>query len=340
MAKPLNAPWQAQTIADSDLNLTTYGNGTTAVRNAITSWENTRLFFDTDTRTLYYNSHASAPSSVTWTEIPSGYPLSSIPVKANFGVGRMLSFSDITTQPHYITASNPDKMSSINGNTADYFRDDFTSYTSDANFAVTYPTSDTARVEGKAATDDINVSILDADGLQSDQMNSDPMGTTISDSKWYLRFEFDITTFTVGTTSETDVYIGFNNIAATVRTQNSDVIVFGIQADDGVAKLGTSDKEGGSLNAALDHLFTRSATAELLFVELIRTSTTTYECHLSSTSAYTRDLESITGLAVTAGTAALRYFKVFVGSQGASSNADIVGDIKNIEFMDGVTALP
>jgi len=88
MVKPFDAPWATQAITDAALNKTTYGQGTTSERNAISNWENTRLFWDTDTRALYYNSHASAPSSVTWTEIPSGYPLSSIPAKGDFGVGR------------------------------------------------------------------------------------------------------------------------------------------------------------------------------------------------------------------------------------------------------------
>lgn len=72
MAGPANNLWRsAELVTAAALNDTTHGSGTTAERNAISSWPANRPFYDTDEHMWYYNSHASAPSSVTWTRLGS-----------------------------------------------------------------------------------------------------------------------------------------------------------------------------------------------------------------------------------------------------------------------------
>ena len=75
MAAPLDGPWAGLVVSAASLDKTTYGQGTTVTRTGLTSWPADRPFFDSTERIWYYNSHASAPSSVTWTPIhnPMGH---------------------------------------------------------------------------------------------------------------------------------------------------------------------------------------------------------------------------------------------------------------------------
>lgn len=69
MAAPIDSDWANTNASDAALNATTHGSGTTAARTAITNWPANRPFFDTTLNRWFYNSHASAPTSVTWTNI-------------------------------------------------------------------------------------------------------------------------------------------------------------------------------------------------------------------------------------------------------------------------------
>jgi len=69
MAGPKDASWSGISPTATNLDDSTFGQGTTTERNNITSWPATRPFFDTDDNVWYYNSHVSAPSSVTWSNI-------------------------------------------------------------------------------------------------------------------------------------------------------------------------------------------------------------------------------------------------------------------------------
>jgi hypothetical protein len=69
MAAPETDSWSGIAPTAEHLDNTTHGSGTTAERTAITSWPATRPFLDTDENAWYYNSHVSAPSSVTWSII-------------------------------------------------------------------------------------------------------------------------------------------------------------------------------------------------------------------------------------------------------------------------------
>lgn len=75
MAAPIDADWANNPLSDASLNATTHGSGTTATRTGLSSWPANRPFFDTTDDTWYYNSHVSAPSSVTWTKVEGKTPL-------------------------------------------------------------------------------------------------------------------------------------------------------------------------------------------------------------------------------------------------------------------------
>ena len=61
--------WSNDNLSDTALEETTHGSGTTAQRDAVSTWEAGRPFWDVDVGAWFKNSHASAPSSVTWTSI-------------------------------------------------------------------------------------------------------------------------------------------------------------------------------------------------------------------------------------------------------------------------------
>jgi len=65
--------WSNDNLSDLALEETTHGSGTTAQRTAISSWSADRPFFDADEAVWYYNSHVSAPGSITWTQIGTGF---------------------------------------------------------------------------------------------------------------------------------------------------------------------------------------------------------------------------------------------------------------------------
>jgi len=90
MAKPADDSWSGYSPTATNLDETTHGSGTTTERNAITSWPAARPFFDTDLHDYFYNSHASAPSSVTWstiTPVPVGSVVMFVGTEAEIPTG-------------------------------------------------------------------------------------------------------------------------------------------------------------------------------------------------------------------------------------------------------------
>ena len=64
MTAPLTDSWEGQVISSANLDKTTHGSGTTAVRTALGSWSPSRLFFDTTDGRLYRN--AGTKNNVIW----------------------------------------------------------------------------------------------------------------------------------------------------------------------------------------------------------------------------------------------------------------------------------
>ena len=55
MTEGIDEDFAATVLSDNLLNKVTFGNGTTAIRQAIASWPVDRLFYDTDDKILFRN---------------------------------------------------------------------------------------------------------------------------------------------------------------------------------------------------------------------------------------------------------------------------------------------
>ncbi len=173
-----------------------------------------------------------------------------------------------------------------------------------------------------------------------------PFITTVSDSAWVIRGDFNFTHSVDGTTVDKVILIGLwdGNQAVTANTAQDGIylaiVVNSADVADDQAKAWLAHVDGEiPSNKAADADFTFDVFQPMLagryFYELKRTSTTTVECTIFDERGFAFPLQTITAT-IPATVTGLRYYKLM-----NRNDADFVGFIEStlqeVEIFDGVT---
>jgi len=165
------------------------------------------------------------------------------------------------------------------------------------------------------------------------------LGSPISNNSWVLRCKITINNYTLNTDGTGQEFsFGLSN-ETTIPTNSKDAIVFRLRTGSSTAQYQLIDVDGGSLSGgAASQAFTRTLSAETIYVELIRTSTTTYKANIYSDSAYNVLLESQTTTCPSTITN-LQYINFYSLENDGTSNGVLDGICDDIEFYNGVTSV-
>ena len=165
------------------------------------------------------------------------------------------------------------------------------------------------------------------------------LGGTICDSQWVLRFHINITSITNASAGNTLFGFGISDSDAAMSTATQDSI--GLRAivktgtDTYVASHGDNTTAVGVTGMCFA---TTPAACDDYYVEIIRTSPTSYTVELFNCACYScsQELETVTTLS--AATDGLRYIGIW-NEDNATDNARIQGTIDDVEFYCGVTSV-
>jgi len=219
-----------------------------------------------------------------------------------------------------------------------YWKDDFTSYTTQGTFDTAYPSDDTTNLRGNPTNDNIDFATTHATTTDSTTLSHD-IGFTLS-NKWVMRLGLQIDQVAQGSNANVvRWFIGMSAVANTTDMDtNQDWIGFGHQGSNTLNEYRIQDTDGASpFDTSADNTFAHTPIAETIFVEIIRESSTVYTAEIFSDSAFSTSVEKETGVCV-AGTSGLKFFKI--GSHTLSLNADFDFDgvvLASIEIQDGVS---
>ena len=216
--------------------------------------------------------------------------------------------------------------------------DDFTSYASQsAADAVWVPSEATAGLfEVDIVNDNIEINFTTAEASAEEELYRDL--TSVSDSSWVMRFKLDTTAITnVSSGAFTHMY-GISSVSGDYNV-TQDSIIFGFQVTTGstVALFAAYSNNGNQDNNLVQSDFTHGGAVEILYIEIVRLSTTSYRITLYSDSEYTQVIESKT-LAVVSTVANLRYMK-FNYRDGTGGSGALSQTIDDVSFYNGVSSL-
>ena len=169
---------------------------------------------------------------------------------------------------------NPGNMASVplscDTSTGDYC-DDFTSYTSDANFAVTYPTTQTGEIEGIASTNQIDYDFVQTGNTQ--EVLYYDLGEDVVENTWIIRSQLEVENLTLSTSANNiRLYFGLgNNTSAADVTQN--FIGFALSPDQPSNRWRTADIYNGLLSSVStdtgDSLSTGTFYTEMIILSML-----------------------------------------------------------------------
>ena len=194
-------------------------------------------------------------------------------------------------------------------------------------------TADTADITYDATNYEIDWS---ADGTASSQVKSYDL-TSVSDTKWVLRTKVNIKNFSANTNADWNQFsIGLGSASTNMNTAKDygGFIVSNLTGGDAgyQALMTTSDQN------RFGTIFSRSMSAETLYVEMIRESDTVFRVNLYSDSDYSSLLETQTDT-VSAGTVTdLRYLLISTNRQSSEGGTNN-GSVDDIKFYNGVTSV-
>jgi hypothetical protein len=180
-------------ITASSCNIRFTYNMTTAQRTCVSWWRAGDLVFDTCTNLVYNNTHACAPTSVTWS-VTGGWERAAS-WTACPTAGDML-FNTTTCQLGIYKQADPLIWTDTGGNVI-YFRDEFTSYTA-CNFGTYYKVRHTGGGAGFTLDATCNEIDFIEPGQGNKSMVTRHLGGIMS-NQWVMRFRIDIDTFLDGT---------------------------------------------------------------------------------------------------------------------------------------------
>jgi len=182
---------------------------------------------------------------------------------------------------------------------------------------------------------DVPPSVTSLRGTQFD------LGSAASQDAWTLRFKLNITTFTQGGNSTNHQLLwGLSDQGSTATLETvQDFIGAHITVDSATNDFRLKDADGLALNSAADDgTFVEDPTVGTWYVELKRTSQTTYEMSLYDDPDYTVLIEKLT--AATANTVdGLQFIKFYIRNPAGVGDSDLTGIVDDVKFWDGIEPL-
>jgi len=162
--------------------------------------------------------------------------------------------------------------------------------------------------------------------------------TTVSDTAWVMRFKADITTYSQGSSgSSLVVWLALSDSTG-ASSVSQDSIQLGWEVWGGGNTIGVISNAGAVMDFASSGTSIASNAVRTDYFEIIRNSSTLVTVNQYSDSAYSTLVNSITR-AVTATTGGLRYLKCINDSASTSEDHNLVIDIDDISFYNGVTTI-
>ena len=216
------------------------------------------------------------------------------------------------------------------------YSDDFSSYSDQTAADASWITNSTTEFRANPTND--NLDIDGGLGTSSALCTKDFGAGNISDTKWVLRFDINVTEYTKSTLvgNEHSMLIGLSDTNADIWNSSHDSITIGVyySKSEAVYKIasanGTSHYSGTRTNTStipsVDHLW----------FELIRTSATGATLNIYTDEYVT--LDSTTSITVSSTCANLRYFHLNIEATG-NPNGNYVGVLDNIKLFNGITSL-
>ena len=171
----------------------------------------------------------------------------------------------------------------------------------------------------------------------SDDIDFD-LGKTVSDTEWVLRFKMAVDT--VSNTSQY-VNIGSVGLSSASGTGNFDFIGLSMSKGNGATYqhyTATGHENGSGIEYNPPNQFSHGLQVETVYVEIIRTSATSYTVELFSDSNYSTSIEKETG-SISSGVGDLQYFHIRNFNNGANVGGSISGAIDDVYLYDGVSAI-
>ena len=212
------------------------------------------------------------------------------------------------------------------------YEEDFSNYTTQSGADASWVSLDTAKNRVNITTKKLDFNIV-RDGT-SDDIDYD-FGTTVSDTAWVLRYKM-----VMNTPVAPSQYINGGPIGLSSNTGTNTMNIIGLGLE--ISHYTCTDILNGTASSSLNYLddqFSHTPTAETLFVEIIRTSATSYTIELFSDSNYSTSVEKETVTNLSSSIVNLRYFHIRNFNNGANVGGSLSGTIDNIELYNGVTTI-
>jgi hypothetical protein len=212
------------------------------------------------------------------------------------------------------------------------YEEDFSNYTTQLGADASWVSLDTAKNRVNITTKKLDFNIV-RDGT-SDDIDYD-FGTTVSDTAWVLRYKM-----VMNTPVAPSQYINGGSIGLSSNTGTNTMNIIGLGLE--ISHYTCTDILNGTSSSSLNYLddqFSHTPTAETLYVEIIRTSSTSYTIELFSDSNYSTSVEKETVTNLSSSIVDLRYFHIRNFNNGANVAGSLSGTVDNIELYNGVTSI-
>ena len=213
--------------------------------------------------------------------------------------------------------------------------------------AKTADLTDTFTSDNSTDQDATNISVdattnfrwdFDIKNDSTNDASSIDFGSTVSDSKFVIDFDFVLSTLTDASGTTANFVVLSSLDSATDSQTNQDAL--GMRIQNGVADaFGIVESDAQSLPAgASANMTTAVPTTRTYYVRFIRESTTKFTVILYADSDRSEVIDTISAT-INDTIASLRYFKISNYSGGGGGTATQIGYIDNLKIYDGVTTV-
>ncbi|MFB5617791.1 MAG: hypothetical protein ACE5Q4_03925 [Nitrosopumilus sp.] len=329
MVGPYDSAWvNPEAINAAKLNRTTYGNGTTSERNAITNWAADRIFFDTDTGKMYYNTHVSAPTSVEWTEIT--------PISTSVNTDDFPS-SPANMQHHIDPVWGMCVYSSIEGNWWSTIWKKYLPTTLLERFTSdNWVDQDSAEIGVDAVTN----YRMEIDHDDTDSTNNGThlqLGANLSNSAWTMEFTIHFNSLTNTTTGSRTIWVGMCDIGSAGGQDSQDRITVGFEVTSGSERMYASwcnnqqPFTGTKVYGSTDTTMVANTTR---YMRLTRTSSNSMSIKCYADPAMQLLVESLSQSSLSTPVDTLNYVQI-LNDNGYSQGGSWTAWLDNLMIWDG-----
>jgi hypothetical protein len=216
------------------------------------------------------------------------------------------------------------------------YSDDFSSYSDQTAADAAWITNSTTEFRANPTND--NLDIDGGLGTSSALCTKDFGAGNISDTKWVLRFDINVTEYTKSTTAghEHSMLIGLSDVNTDIWNSSHDSITIGVYYSNGEAVYKIASADGTSHYSGTRTNTSTIPSVDHLWFELIRTSATGATLNIYTDEYVT--LDSTTSITVASTCASLRYFHLNIEATG-SPNGNYVGVLDNIKLFNGISSI-